>query len=653
MHLLRAICLLPLLVEVLVAANADIVAILQELPQCAVKCIAQRVEMNITILPDPTVTCRNETLQVTIASCVLGTCDFEEQQQVILLNKLLCKGIAPESRAWQIAIVGLVCGSVALIAVSLRCYCRHAINRRLGFDDWLAVGAGALLISYTTLQIYNGLVNGYGRHFWDVDQSKMVELLKIFWIAEIIFISALAFVKSSILVFYLRVFTPRWFCILDIITLIAVVLSWLGTTFATIFQCSPMTAIWDRAVPSKCIDVNSLSYATGSISVVLNLIILILPIPLLFRLRMGLKKKLSLLLMFGLGSLACITSGIRLKYLIAFATSKDPSYLPLTGDNAVPAIWSFVELCVALICACLPAMRALLSRWFPSIFDLTAPPSTNIKPISSSASKIPFEISTESGLDLKFIEKAPPSYYTKGAAIVSDENFLFHTPSSEVLPNRLSSHFQAQLPMQGRRGSGIWPRRFPPVFSQLSQPFSHARSGSSDTIPAHLARPSTPQLSTARHSGADSQVRMWNSPTCDHEGNSDEVVEVDSRRVPSPRIASDYRVSIAESETSVWALEGPRLSDQFYGGAIDIEGWLDRNVHTARRASISEDDSPRHSQQLQFAEEGMVMRPVSVSLPTKQRGGRVFAKRTSASSGPELLPPVPQGLGSCDDLNRF
>ncbi|KAI9050208.1 hypothetical protein LZ554_006349 [Drepanopeziza brunnea f. sp. 'monogermtubi'] len=650
MHLLRAICLLPLLVEVLVAANVSIAALLQGIPQCAVNCIAQRVEMNITILPDPTVTCRNETLQVTIASCVLGACDFEEQQQVILLNNLLCQGIAPKSQAWQITIVGLACGSLALIAVSLRCYCRHAMNRRLGCDDWLAVGAGALLIPYITLQIYNGLVNGYGRHFWDVDQSKMVELLKIFWIAEIIFISALAFVKSSILVFYLRVFTPRWFCILDIITLIAVVLSWLGITFAIIFQCSPMIAIWDRAVPSKCIDVNTLSYATGSIFVALNLVILILPIPVLLRLRMGLKKKLSLFLMFGLGSLACITSGIRLKYLVAFATSKDPSYLPLTGDNAVPAIWSFVELCVALTCACLPAMRALLSRWFPSIFDLTAPPSTNIKPNSSSASKIPFECSKQSGLDLQFIEKAPSSSYTKGAAIIPDENFSFHTASAEVLPNRLSTHSQAQFPIQGRRGSGTWPRRFPPAFSQLSQPFSHARSGSSDTIPAYLVRPSTSHFSTARHSRPDSEARTWKSPSFDHEGNFVGLVEADRRRVPSSRIASDYRVSIAESDNSVWALEGPRLSDQSYGGTIDIEEWLDSNVYMA--ASISSEGSPRHSQQLQFAEEGMVMRPVSVSLPMKQRGGRVFAKRTSGS-GLTLLPPIPQGLGSCDELNKF
>jgi hypothetical protein len=37
-----------------------------------------------------------------------------------------------------------------------------------------------------------------------------------------------------------------------------------------------------------------------------------------------------------------------------------------------PSVWSIVEICVAMICACLPAIRALLSYWFPSFFETTA-----------------------------------------------------------------------------------------------------------------------------------------------------------------------------------------------------------------------------------------------------------------------------------------
>jgi hypothetical protein len=37
-----------------------------------------------------------------------------------------------------------------------------------------------------------------------------------------------------------------------------------------------------------------------------------------------------------------------------------------------PSVWSIVEVCVAMICACLPAIRALLSYWFPSFFEMTS-----------------------------------------------------------------------------------------------------------------------------------------------------------------------------------------------------------------------------------------------------------------------------------------
>lgn len=43
-----------------------------------------------------------------------------------------------------------------------------------------------------------------------------------------------------------------------------------------------------------------------------------------------------------------------------------------------------VEVCVAMICACLPAIRALLSYWFPSFFEMTSKMTTS-KNTNSSA----------------------------------------------------------------------------------------------------------------------------------------------------------------------------------------------------------------------------------------------------------------------------
>lgn len=68
-----------------------------------------------------------------------------------------------------------------------------------------------------------------------------------------------------------------------------------------------------------------------------------------------------------------------------FATSTNPTcnapYCPSTtagklilftiGDNAPGGYWSVIEIDVGIFCLCMPAMRSLLGRLFPSMFGST------------------------------------------------------------------------------------------------------------------------------------------------------------------------------------------------------------------------------------------------------------------------------------------
>ena len=58
----------------------------------------------------------------------------------------------------------------------------------------------------------------------------------------------------------------------------------------------------------------------------------------------------------------CVISLIRLPSLIAFARSDDP-----TWDEAPVAVWSCVELNMAIICACCMTLRPLALRLWPHI----------------------------------------------------------------------------------------------------------------------------------------------------------------------------------------------------------------------------------------------------------------------------------------------
>ena len=78
-----------------------------------------------------------------------------ESTEVATIKAEFCDGVPIESRAWDVAIVGLICAPIALIAVALRCYSRYSKTRTLGSDDWLAIAAGLILIPLIIINMYS------------------------------------------------------------------------------------------------------------------------------------------------------------------------------------------------------------------------------------------------------------------------------------------------------------------------------------------------------------------------------------------------------------------------------------------------------------------------------------------------------------------
>jgi hypothetical protein len=71
--------------------------------------------------------------------------------EVATFNQQLCEGIPIESRSRRTAIVGLVFGPLAVLAVISRCYSRYSITKRLEYDDWTIIAAamavGGLIVT--------------------------------------------------------------------------------------------------------------------------------------------------------------------------------------------------------------------------------------------------------------------------------------------------------------------------------------------------------------------------------------------------------------------------------------------------------------------------------------------------------------------------
>ena len=127
------------------------------------------------------------------------------------------------------------------------------------------------------------------------------------YVSEIHYPINITAIKTSILLFYLRLFGARnWFRYVIYITE-AIVLSWcIATIFPTVFHCKPIHIAWSIdpvEMIGHCNNVNAYLIATSVINVILDFWILALPLSVVWMLQMSRKSKVSLSGIFLLGAL--------------------------------------------------------------------------------------------------------------------------------------------------------------------------------------------------------------------------------------------------------------------------------------------------------------------------------------------------------------
>lgn len=117
---------------------------------------------------------------------------------------------------------------------------------------------------------------------------------------------ALSMTKIAMLLLYLKVFPGQTFRQVCYV-LVAICLAYMpATALATTFNCTPVSyqwTGWTGETEGHCFSFNTFAWAQSSINILLDLIIILLPIPQLWRLNMGKKKRIQLVLMFSVGLL--------------------------------------------------------------------------------------------------------------------------------------------------------------------------------------------------------------------------------------------------------------------------------------------------------------------------------------------------------------
>ncbi|KIW24041.1 uncharacterized protein PV07_09780 [Cladophialophora immunda] len=267
-------------------------------------------------------------------------------------------------RGMQAVVTAAVFNALAFVFIVLRCISRFMVIHQAGPEDYLIIFALVLSVGLTvTIALQKD--HGLGRHADTVSEEDNETLSKLLYASIIVYNLGLFLVKDSILYQYLRFFVERRYRLAAWILIVFICVAGVTFILTSCFSCWPVAYYWDKSIKGgHCVDLMAFWFSFSGFNIVTDLAVWVLPMPVLKSLQLPRKQKISLIAVFALGGFGCITAILRLHALYIASISTD-----LTYDNVGAATWSAAELNVGIMCACIPAMRPVISLIFPRLLS--------------------------------------------------------------------------------------------------------------------------------------------------------------------------------------------------------------------------------------------------------------------------------------------
>lgn len=134
--------------------------------------------------------------------------------------------------------------------------------------------------------------------------------------------------------------------------------------FVNAFECPSPSDAWSPEIllqdSGTCHDLHDIYYVQAGFNILSDIVILLLPMPVLYALPARRTKRIALISIFSIGSIAVLASIIRV-YTLSLWSDPDAD-VPYAG--AYILIWSQIEINLAIISASIPSLKPLLNRIF-------------------------------------------------------------------------------------------------------------------------------------------------------------------------------------------------------------------------------------------------------------------------------------------------
>ncbi|KAI1390737.1 uncharacterized protein F4822DRAFT_162356 [Hypoxylon trugodes] len=292
-----------------------------------------------------------------------------------------------DSNGGALVVTAIVMLTLTWLSVSLRSFVRAKLTNGFQWDDWLMIAA-QLNFTVSCSLILRGVQNGLGRHNRSLDQYHEIQALMYQALATATYVSNMWLIKLSIGIFLLRLASQNRYKYTLYASIIIVSIWSIVLFFWNIFQCNPVAAQWDYTIlqndpNSRCVSADEIvnaAYALSVMTILSDWLYALLPIPMLWKVKMTMQAKMTVVFVLGLGIFASVATLVRLKFLSDLTDLADILH---AGTDAM--VWTLVEPGVAIVASSLVTIRPLLRLWKVKGFGTTGqsrPTGFNSNPMS-------------------------------------------------------------------------------------------------------------------------------------------------------------------------------------------------------------------------------------------------------------------------------
>ncbi|KAF2849616.1 hypothetical protein T440DRAFT_398769 [Plenodomus tracheiphilus IPT5] len=266
------------------------------------------------------------------------------------------KLIRPVDGGISLIVVSSILIPLTLFPVALRLWSRHILRRHMEINDYLSIAGSTLAIANAILTIVAVLHGGIGYQQIDVT-SVYPTFVKLIQASAILYAITSTIIKLSILHLYLVIFPLSSGIKYMAYTIMGITVCYCaGSVVAESLHCNPVTSHDLDKVEAVCTQQESLYFASIILNTVIDFIIFAMPMPVLWGLRVDRAKRISLVVIFGLGFFICIISALRI------AAIERLDYKNFSHSVVSVTLYSVLEPCLGAMNACLPLLQPAVNR---------------------------------------------------------------------------------------------------------------------------------------------------------------------------------------------------------------------------------------------------------------------------------------------------